>query len=331
MNEVARTLFRTKFGSHLYGTATEASDEDWKDVHLPDAKDILLQRAQGSVRLRGRAKAEGERNTKDDVDEESYALHRYLELLAQGQTVAIDMLFAPKDWVLANGGAWSETWDRIARNKERLLTKRSAAFVGYCRQQANKYGIKGSRVEAAKRAAEFFGEGVARGHGLTKVQDWAPALPEGEHMEIVEKETSAGAAETYFVCCNRMVGFKNTVKEAAAIYRRIYEEYGDRARKAQANEGVDWKALSHAVRVGREALDLLRHGEIWFPLPDAHKLLAIKRGELPYARVAEEIEGLLAAVEEASDKSTLREEPDQAWIDDFVAWNYAEEIVRVYL
>lgn len=324
-----RTLFRTKFGSHLYGTATEASDEDWKAVHLPDAKDILLQRAQGSVRLRGRAKAEGERNTKDDVDEESYALHRYLELLAQGQTVAIDMLFAPKDWVLANGGAWSEAWSRIVVAKERLLTKRSAAFVGYCRQQANKYGIKGSRVEAAKRAAEFFFVEMNMRGPLCKVGE-LPILPNGEHMEIVEKETSAGNVETYFVCCNRMVGFKNTVKEAAAIYRRIYDEYGDRARKAQANEGVDWKALSHAVRVGREALDLLRHGEIWFPLPDAHKLLAIKRGELPYARVAEEIEGLLAAVEEASDKSTLREEPDQAWIDEFVAWHYAEKIIEAY-
>ncbi len=331
MNEVARPLFRTKFGSHLYGTATESSDEDWKSVHIPATRDILLQRAQGSVRLRGRAKAEGERNTKDDVDEESYALHRYLELLAQGQTVAIDMLFAPKDWVLANGGAWSETWDRIARNKERLLTKRSAAFVGYCRQQANKYGIKGSRVEAARAAMEFFGEGVARGHGLTKVQDWAPALPEGEHMEIVEKETSAGAAETYFVCCNRMVGFKNTVKEAAAIYRRIYEEYGDRARKAQANEGVDWKALSHAVRVGEEAKELLSTGFVTFPRPEAAQLLRIKRGEVSYARVAEAIERLLVDVETAAALSALRDEPDQTWIDEFVAWHYAEKIIEAYL
>lgn len=320
------TIFRVKFGSHLYGTATPESDEDWKAVHLPAARDILLQRAADSVRLQGRAKAEGERNTKDDVDEESYALHRYLRLLAEGQTVAIDMLFAPREWTLANGGVWSADWQAIVDNRYRLLTKRSTAFVGYCRQQANKYGIKGSRVAAAKRAAEFFASAVERRGSLARVGDFLMDFPSDEHTMTISKETSAGNVETYFVCCNRMVGFKNTVKEAAIIYRRVYEEYGDRARKAQSNEGVDWKALSHAVRVGHEALDLLRHGEIWFPLPDAHKLLAIKRGELPYARVAEEIEGLLSEVEEASAVSDLRDEADQDWIDGFVTDVYGAKV-----
>ena len=38
------TLVRMQFGSHVYGTNTPASDLDFKAVHLPPARDILLPR-----------------------------------------------------------------------------------------------------------------------------------------------------------------------------------------------------------------------------------------------------------------------------------------------
>jgi hypothetical protein len=38
---------------------------------------------------------------------------------------------------------------------------------------------------------------------------------------------------------------------------------------AETQEGVDWKALSHAVRVGTQALELLKTGHVTFPLPNA--------------------------------------------------------------
>ena len=45
-------------GAHLYGTATPPSDLDLKDVYLPTAREILLQRVQATVSL-GPPKAEG--------------------------------------------------------------------------------------------------------------------------------------------------------------------------------------------------------------------------------------------------------------------------------
>ena len=316
-------VVRIKFGSHLYGTATAASDLDYKSVYLPEAKEILLQRVRGSVASQ-RHKPEGGRNLPTDVDEESYALHRYLSLLSEGQTVAIDMFFAPEPEEA------SDLWRHIQTNKERLLTKKSIAFVGYCRQQANKYGIKGSRVAAAKQAAEMFQFYVEHFGPTLKVSDVLLENDEyaNEHTHIVKKETTPGRSETYFECCNRMVGFHNTVKEAANIYSRIYEEYGDRARRAQANEGIDWKALSHAVRVGQEALELLTTGVVTFPLFQAAHLVQIKQGNLAYAAVAEEIEHLLAAIDEAAKTSTLRESSDREWIDSLVCDVYKGVVRR---
>jgi len=317
-----RSVVRIKFGSHLYGTNTPQSDLDYKSVHVPDGRDILLQRVKESINSGPRKAKEGEKNTPDAVDEESYSLQRYLQLLVGGQTVAIDMLFAP------NPIETSPLWKHIHGNRHRLLTKKSAAFVGYCRTQANKYGIKGSRVAAAKVAMEGFAEAQVAYGSTAKVGDMMGDRPRviNEHTRVIEKETTPGRFETYFECCNRMVGFKNTLKEAEHIFTRIYEEYGKRARLAETNEGIDWKALSHAVRVGEEALELLRTGEVTFPLKNAAHIMAIKLGTIPYDQVATEIEGLLGAVELASEESSLREEADQDFIDELVAEEYGKQV-----
>ena len=317
------TLVRIQFGSHLYGTSTPTSDQDWKAVHLPSAEDILLQRIQDSIASGPKKKEEGQRNSPGDVDTESYALHRYLELLAQGQTVALDMLFAPEPLES------SSLWARLQVNSHRLLTKKSAAFVGYCRTQANKYGIKGSRVAAAKAAMEFFKTTMEECGPATKLTDVQVSMIKAlvddadEHTSIEEIETTK-----FFVCCNRKVAFGTTVKQAAEVFGKIYANYGARAQLAQTNEGIDWKALSHAVRVATEALELLGTGRITFPLPNAAEVLSIKLGSRPYAEVAERIEGLLAEVEAASSVSMLPDKVDQAWIDDFVLEAYGGQVMQ---
>jgi hypothetical protein len=75
-------------------------------------------------------------------------------------------------------------------------------------------------------------------------------------------------------------------------------------------------------------VELLETGRITFPLSSAAEVLAIKRGERPYAAVAEEIEWLLEAVEVAATRSTLREEPDQKFIDDLVARTYRASVLE---
>ena len=326
MGEVRTPIVRIKFGSRLYGTATETSDTDYKSVHLPSAEDILLQRVSPVVKTDGRAKVEGERNLPTDVDDESYALHRYLQLLAEGQTVALDMLFAPVPEFT------SPTWQRIQANAGRLISKRSAAFVGYCRTQANKYGIKGSRVAAARAAMEFFGARVADYGPLLKLNGISihilEALCSDEHTKIVQGEArpmdSAGVirCETFFECCNRKVSFNGTVKQAYEMYKRVYEEYGARARAAEVGDGIDWKALSHAVRVGWEAVELLTIGKITFPIPNAKFLVEVKTGQVPYATVVALIEWTLTAVELAAQESKLPDVPDLALMDEIVAEAY---------
>jgi hypothetical protein len=323
-----KTIARIKYGSHLYGTNTPTSDLDYKSVHIPSAEDILLQTVKSEIVLNAPDKAEGTKNRPGDVDDKSYSLQAFLNLAAEGQTVAIDMLFSPQQSVVQSCGWW---W-YIVENRQKLLSKKSAAFLGYCRQQANKYGIKGSRVAAAKMASEIFSEALANYGPMAKVGELTSSVPRlleanPEHCSVVEQAVgSPGAVGKFFECCGRKVAFSSSVKQAAEIYTRIYENYGARAKLAQDNEGVDWKALSHAVRVGEEAVELLTTGHVTLPLVNAEHIRDIKLGKLPYQHVSEEIERLLEAVEEAAKTSPLPDEPDHDFIRDTVVNAYGSRV-----
>lgn len=323
-----RKLVTIKFGSHLYGTTTPASDVDFKSVHVPAPRDILLQRAKGSINS-ARRKVEKEKNLPGEIEEESYSLQRYLELASEGQTVALDVLFAP-EWSMTEPP--SDEWREVTHNRSKLITKKSAAFIGYCRQQANKYGIKGSRVAAARKALELL-KALVEEHGTTpKLMDFQDAVArsvEGiEHMVVVDIPLANGQAIRHWDVCGRKLPYTASIKNARDIVQKLVDEYGARALQAESQQGVDWKALSHAVRVGTQAIELLRTGFVTFPLPNAAHVLAIKIGSLPYQDVSAEIEGLLMTVEAESAVSTLPAEPDYSWIADFVANIYRAEICR---
>lgn len=321
-------IVNIKFGAHLYGTVTPSSDLDYKSVYIPDARAILLQRVQAATRIQ-RAKAEKEKNFPGEIEEESYSLQKYLALAAEGQTVALDVLFAP-EWSMTEPP--SEVWRELVANRAKIVTKRSAAFIGYCRQQANKYGIKGSRVAAARKALELL-NGLVKIHGSTpKLGEFADDVAEAasgvEHMVVTDIPLASASLIRHWDVCGRKLPYTSSIKNARDIVQRLVDEYGQRALQAESQQGVDWKALSHAVRVGTQAIELLQTGHVTFPLPNAEHVLAIKTGSIAYQDVAAEIEGLLVAVEAEAERSSLPATPDTQWIDDFVARVYKEVVCR---
>jgi predicted nucleotidyltransferase len=78
--ELMKTLVKMQFGSHVYGTNVSTSDHDYKAVHLPEGRDILLQRPKNTINIK--TKVDGtKKNTAEDVDFESFSVQQYLKLL----------------------------------------------------------------------------------------------------------------------------------------------------------------------------------------------------------------------------------------------------------
>ena len=312
----AKTLIRIKHGSHLYGTNTPTSDLDYKGVFLPAGRDILLQRVP-KVIDKGTG-VQNEKNTMDDVDDQSYPLQKFLHMVTSGDTAGTEILFAP-DWAIID---MHPDWEAIRESKHFLLNKQCKGFVGYCQRQAAKYGIQGSRM-AAGRGIGSLREAVVDEWGpQTKLEAAAGLLHSfcGNHefSEIVNIPSQTGKEMLHLDVVDRKVPFTNTVKAALEIYSKVYENYGHRTRAAMDNQGIDWKAVSHAIRVAGQAKELLLTGHITFPRPDAAFLLQVKRGELDYNDVAPLLERMVEEVDEASRTSSLPGKSDTDAIDELV-------------
>jgi predicted nucleotidyltransferase len=265
-------IVKMKFGSHLYGTSTADSDTDYKGVFLPFKRDLLLSKIPKSFTCNTK-KGDG-KNEPGDVDTEIYSLHYFIRMACEGQTVALDMLHAPDSAIVHS----SFVWDKLVANREKFYTKNLKAFVGYARKQAAKYGIKGSRLNAVKRVLCrldcYHSEEL-----LSKVWGF---LPMGEH--IVEHPPNANGQREYEVC-GRKVQETVRVGYAMEVFGKFYKNYGERARKAANNEGIDWKAVSHALRAAFQVKQILTEKTITFPLREAEYLRDVKQGKLDYQSV----------------------------------------------
>jgi len=337
MNTYNGYVVRLIAGSHLYGCNVPTSDRDYKSVAFPHARDILLQRAFDSHVNKTNPDNKA-KNTSDDVDSEVHSLHRYLSLLMEGQTIALDMLFSPKEFIIEK----SPVWDVIVQNRNRFLHRGMTSFVGYCQNQANKYSVKGYRLTAARTIVEFLEAKMKAKSPYAKLVEFEQELrmvvenyrmdqaaSEFGDPDVMQIVTISGKGlkpdELHLEVCGRKTPLHNPLVKAHEVFKRVLDNYGRRAHMAEANQG-DHKALYHAVRVSSEALELLKTGHITFPRPEAPLLLKIRRGEVPFQEVSNMIHQGLVDIEEALTTTVLPEKPDRAFAEELICGVYKDLI-----
>lgn len=302
-----------KFGSNLYGTNTPNSDIDYAGVYMPSlTDDLLLGRIKPSISFSTK-KGDG-KNTQDDIDNKIYSLHHFIDLSCKGETAALDMLHAPDEMILQTSGIWKD----ITRNREKFYTKNLGAFLGYARKQASKYGIKGSRLNAAKEFAELL-----RVYEYdTKMFEIWDKIKSNDHVVFIgPNENKVQQVEV----CGRIFQDRYKTGYVLDIMEKIIKNYGHRAELAARNEGVDWKAVSHALRASYQIIEVLTEKTITFPLKEAKYIKEVKSGVLDYAsEVSPKLESLISMVEELSSKSDLPEKVNKEYWDNFIVDNIVE-------
>ncbi len=309
------SIVKMIFGSHLYGTNTENSDKDYKGVFMPSKEQIFLGKIPKSYSEQTK-KGIG-KNISKDVDTEIYSLHYFIKLACEGQTVALDMLHAPDNMILET----SEIWKQIVKERSRFYTKSMNAFVGYARRQAAKYGIKGSRLAAAKRVLDFINSKDANPKTgddakFWKVKEVWNELPRGEHIH--DNEIDPNGNQVYEVC-GKKVQDTASLEYLYNVVDKFYKAYGERARQAEQNLGIDWKAISHALRAAYQTKEILLEGNITYPLEQAKFLKLVKSGFYDYNTVVAPIlESLMTEVEMISSCSDLPEKVDRKFWDEFI-------------
>lgn len=313
-------IFKCVAGSRLYGTSTPESDTDYKAVHLPTKAEILLGR--GKDVLSTSTGAKDASNNKDDVDVESFTLSRYLGLAAKMNTIPVEMLFIPQDMA----ETFSPMWQELRNNRHRIINKNSSSFVGYCRAQAVKYSMRGSRLETFEAVVAVL-ENLHDNLPITAQHGAVAALESIPNVTIDIRDVTENGSVSYLTVSGRQAPLTAKASEVCKVFQRPITEAGSRTRAALEAGGADWKSLYHAVRIVNEGISLFRYGEIQFPAANADLLLRIRNGDIDVDRVMDMFDYHLLALLGAVDNTTLPDRPDTEWIDNFV-YEAHERIVR---
>ena len=338
-------IFKCLSGSYLYGTNSDKSDKDYKGVFLPFKKDLILQKApKHYTSSTGNGK---DRNTHEDIDETYYSLHYFLELAAKGDTNAIDILFA---YTNPNAVIYSHPiWNQLIKNIDKILTKNVQAYLGYCKSQCIKYSIKGEKLNNFNKLKQFCldhfynknidGSDITLKQllinkvGIDQYNKWIPKVqcPKikftfmdfGDHCYI----ETADNKESYLVISSVKFALTDTIKTIYHKVSRTIESYGKRAENAATDNGADYKAISHCVRVLLQVEQLLTENKITFPLKEAEfvKSIKYKTIDMTYDQIMEWIDQKINLIDtELLPKSTLREKADYKWIEQFILDQYRD-------
>ena len=181
-----RLLFETRAGSHLYGIATETSDEDYRAVYAETASQLVGIGGEGKV-LRSPEGAA--------VDWEAQPLRQFARLAMACNPNILDTLFAPREhWLVS-----SPDWQALYQIRHAFLnTRAKRTFLAMARNHLERVRAPNNRTGKSSRMAliERYGHDVKdAGHlvrlllkaeMLIKDGDYNPVLTGLDRQMVVE-------------------------------------------------------------------------------------------------------------------------------------------------
>ena len=314
-----RIVYVTLVGSHLYGTDTQASDTDIKGIYIPNMLDVLLKRDKLFMNLD--SNKSNRKNDSSDVDLHLISIHQFFRLVAKGETGALDLLFSMwrEDTIL-----YEHKWftDKVKANKHSLFGKELKAFCGYAIGQARQSGIRGTRYAELKQLIVALITARAEGkiEDTVYIDKYLPLLKSIVKGKKYLKFTELGSSSTrsgkreYFTVLDKNYCIKSTtVERLLVLLTEMESKYGNRVKAATG--GLNYKSLSHAVRVLMEVIEILTTGHLRFPLDGADLLSSIKAGKENERGMINFIDTTIQVVDDLMNTTTaVADEPDETVI-----------------
>ena len=294
MIDKQQSIVKILAGSRLYGCATKDSDYDYKGIYF-ETLEQLLNKSSETIRT-----------TEDNTEFELYSLNYYMKLLSNGQVIPIDMLFAPKQFIIDN----SNTWELIQANRNEFISCNIIPFVDYAKGQAIKYGLKGSKINTINE--------VIRLVKLSLPFEYICAtLIDMEGIEFKDEITNSNKIIKHIIICGKSFGETTDYSLWLEPLEKLRASFGKRAELAM-DTGLDLKAQYHTIRICEEAIELLTTGNITFPRPEADTLMKIRNGEYNKIALEELIEDCFNRVKIAETATNLKLTPNYEFMKDIV-------------
>lgn len=255
-------ILKIRSGSHLFGTNTPESDLDMVGVFLPTSQMLYGFANCEVVEMNVKAKDDTGRNTAEAVDCTFYEFRKFIKLAVQNNPNILHLLFANPENII-----FQSDIGKALLNRRRMFPSKQAhhRFVAYADAQRHKMRIKPENYHALETALEFLSD--KDDHSvLGEYKNDSPCLKydgeKGHHILVGDLHLEPSVY----------------VKKA----RRMIE---DRLAKATNRKelflkfGYDTKYSSNLIHLLKEGIDLMKFGELVYPLPYAKDIIDIKQGK----------------------------------------------------
>jgi len=317
----AKIVYITMYGSKLFGTDNANSDTDYKGIFIPAKDDVLLKRDIEHYNYNTNTDS---KNEKEDVDLQLYSIYKWFNLLKKGETGALDLLFSlfREDTQIYSDKDFTYV---MKENYQKFYNKNLHSFIGYCVGQSKMYNIKGERFNELHDFVELFKQ-IEVENSEVKLEIYFPkieqifAIKQYKYVKFIKASIARGNQAykegRYVELLGKRFAGSVTVGYFSNLITQMEEQFGNRTR--DASKGVDYKALSHAVRVIDEVEELLDDGFITFPLKNKEYVIEIKEGKVELEEVMAYIDVKLDTVQKKLDESTLAQKSDEKFIDKLI-------------
>jgi hypothetical protein len=316
-------LYVVTYGSRLYGTHTATSDTDVKAVFLPPIDDVLLGKRLVATKKRydeyGKPVPDNASMPEKGTETEYIPFQTFVRDFVAGQTYAVEVAYA----ALLDGPS---SFDPVSLREFELLKELVDKFgnnevysmVGFAMKQTFDYVHRGERLNEAVRVRDVLQTLLGRAVWLQNVHELRLDTPlqfaDGElALDYVARNTGLPLGTSTnnnkvmrtLELNGRSYLETTSVKHVVDQLNKLIVQYGERSTRA-AETDVDYKSLSHAVRVYQQAIELLDTGTLTFPRSNAKFLLAVKSGQVPLEEVKELLKALDVEVQEKMVTSSVR-------------------------
>jgi len=310
-----KIIYRIRVGSQLYGLSTPESDEDFLSVFLPSDEDLLGLNKVDMINNSTKSSSEDRRNTKDDIDDVSYSLPKFMHLLLGNNPNIVETLFATGENVLI---CEPEFQPLIDNYKKLISQKIYFSFTSYAYSQKKKLITKKERYASLTNGIKLVENRFTkdqltdRKYGLTQDDaDWM-----NKNLDFYKNRD--GNAESFHIGLPLHVNYEKLVSER--------DNYGWRVKTDTfLSHGYDLKFGMHSIRIMAEGLMLLETSKLEFPFTGEHKInvMRIRNGDVYLDELLEMHETYAKLCEKALETTVLPKKPNFKWAN-----NYLVNILR---
>jgi predicted nucleotidyltransferase len=296
----AYKIFEGKSGSHLYGTSTPTSDVDYVGIVMPPEDCIFGLLKVEEINLDIKSKSESGKNNKDAIDRKFYELRNFAKLALQNNPNILEILWVNSESIIFK----NEYYDMLHSNAQLFLNKESVftRFISYSSSQKHKMVIKEKHFSELSAALDYF-EG------------------QESHSIIVEFREKGlpflGESINYFIIGDLNFQKHARIKKVLEILRERMSKISNRY-ELVTKYGYDTKFSMHLIRLLLEGKELLKTGEIVFPLKDRKFLLDIRSGKYKIEEILSISTQLENEMRDTKDRSILSNQPRFKEINDLI-------------